>query len=183
MCGITTISDTQTLGIIRTVKNSIMRYLLLFAAISILSCNQNTKDMEKDTITTNSAENNVREFIDYNYNFFDKNDLSDNGTFDRYKALFSDSFVLISSEGKPLSNKETVLEKWRKLFKVNKAKFDLTIDRIEVSGDMAYAIYHYHEKLTNIESGELYFEVTQSAIAILKKNSAAEWKFEVLKYH
>ena len=160
-----------------------MRYLLLFTVISILSCNQNTKNIAKDTNTTNSAENNVRETILYNYNFFDENDLSDNDTFDRYKALFSDSFVLISSEGKPLSNKETVLEEWRKLFKVNKAKFELTIDRIKVSGDMAYVIYHYHEKLTNIESGDLYFEVTQSAIAILRKNSAAKWKFEVLKYH
>ena len=160
-----------------------MRYLLGITMILMLSCNQNSKEMSTKKEFTNTSEKDVRDALMYNYEFFDNNDLSDNEVFDQYKSLFSDSFVLVSSEGKPLIGKEIILEEWRKIFKENKAKFELTIDRIEVSGNMAYVLYHYHEKLTNITSGDLYFEVTQSAIAILKKNNEEKWKFEVLKYH
>jgi len=139
--------------------------------------------MNSEIATNSSDKEDVRKAIMYNYNFFHENDLSDSLTFNRYKTLYSDSFVLGPSEGKPLSNKETILEEWRELFKNNKGKFELTIDRIEVSGNIAYVLYHYDEKLTNIKSGDIYFEVTQSAIAILRKDVVGKWKFEVLRYN
>jgi ketosteroid isomerase-like protein len=138
-------------------------------------------DLENNTISLEKEA--VKKAIMYNYDFFHKNDLSDSLTFNRYKNLFADSFVLVPSEGKPLSDKETILEEWRELFKENKANFELTINRIEVSGNMAYVLYHYDEKLTNIKTGDLYFKVTQSAIAVLRKDALEKWKFEVLRYN
>ncbi|MRI01628.1 DUF4440 domain-containing protein [Kriegella sp. EG-1] len=160
-----------------------MRYLLILTMITFISCNRNAKNTNSQSSTINIEKENIRKAIINNYDFFDKNDLSDSLTFNRYKTLFSDSFVLVPSEGKPLSDKETILEEWRVLFKENKAVFDLTINRIEVSGNLAYALYHYDEKLTNIKTNELYFEVTQSAIAILRKDELGEWKFEALRYN
>jgi ketosteroid isomerase-like protein len=139
--------------------------------------------MDTDISTTNSDKEDVRKAIMYNYDFFHENDLSDYQTFDSFKALYSDSFVLGPSEGKPLLDKETILEEWRALFKENRGEFKLTINRIEVSGTLAYALYHYDEKLTNIKSGDVYFEVTQSAIAILRKDILGKWKFEALRWN
>ncbi len=124
-----------------------------------------------------------RNAILYNYDFIDQNDLSDSLTFNRYKTLFGDSFDFALSEGKPLLDKETTLVEWRSLFKENKATTKLTIDRVEVSENMAYSLYHYEVVLTNIKTGDLYFEKTQSAVAILRKNKKGEWKFEVLSYN
>lgn len=139
--------------------------------------------MDSETTTISSNREHVKNSIMYNYDFFQENDHSDSLTFNRYKALFSESFVLGPSEGKPLSDKETILEDWRKMFKENKGKFDLTINRIEVSVNLAYALYHYDEKLTNITSGDIYFEVTQFAIALLRKDAGGKWEFEALRYN
>ena len=160
-----------------------MRYLLILTLITFTSCNKDSKSMDSEITTINSDRDDVRKAIMYNYDFFHENDLSDSLTFNRFKALYSDSFVLGPSEGKPSSDKETILEEWRKLFKENKGKFKLTINRIEVSGNLAYVLYHYDEKLTNIKSGDIYFEVTQSAIAILRKDSLGKWKFEALRWN
>lgn len=160
-----------------------MRLLLVLTMITFISCNRNSKYMDTEITRINSDKEDVRKAIMYNYDFFHKNDLSDNNTFDRFKALYSDSFVLGPSEGKPLSDKETILEEWRKLFNENKGEFKLTINRIEVSGNLAYVLYQYHEKLTNIKTGDVYFEVTQSAIAILRKDILGKWKIEFLKWN
>ncbi|TJY35878.1 YybH family protein [Pontimicrobium aquaticum] len=158
-----------------------MKKLIYLILIIFFACNN--KKNNTALATTNSDKDAVRKAIINNYDFINNNNLSDSLTFNRFKTFYSDSFVLGPSEGNPLSNKETILEEWRELFKENKATFDLKINRVEVSGNLAYVLYHYNEKLTNIETGDLYFEVIQSAIAILKKDSFGNWKFEVLRWN
>lgn len=148
----------------------------------MVACNKNSENMDPMNDTIGSDREDVRKTIMDHYDFINENDLSDSLTFDRYKTLFSDSFVLGPSEGKPLSNKKIILEDWRKLFQENKGKFELTINRIDVSENMAYALYHYDEKLTNIKSGAIYFEVTQSALVVLRKDTEGKWKFEALMW-
>ncbi len=160
-----------------------MRNLLALILIVLVSCNRDSNNNSVGLNTSISDKDDVRKAVMYNYDFINNNNLADSLTFNRFKALYSDSFVLGPSEGKPLSDKETILEEWRELFKENKGKFNLTINRIEVSGNLAYVLYHYDEKLTNIQSGDVYFEVVQSAIAILRKDSNGNWKFETLRWN
>ncbi len=160
-----------------------MRYLLILTLITLISCNKNSKEVDLEITRVSSDKEDVRKAIMNNYDFFNENDLSDSTTFNRFKAFYFESFVLGPSEGKPLSDKETILEEWRELFKENKGNFNLTIDRIEVSGDLAYVLYHYDEKLTNIQSGDIYFEVVQSAVAVLRKNSEGNWLFEFIRWN
>lgn len=160
-----------------------MRNLITILFILLLACNKAPKEKALDMHTNNSAKDEVKKAVMHSYEFVNSNNLADSLIFNQYKTFFSDSFVLGPSEGNALADKETILEEWRQLFKENKGRFNLTINRVEVSGDLAYVLYHYDEKLTNIESGDLFFEVTQSAIAILRKDADGNWKFEALRWN
>lgn len=152
-----------------------MKKILLIILLALVACKETPND-EQDI-------ENVRKTIINNYEFINNENMADSLTFNRFKTFYSNAFVMGPSEGKPLSNKETILEEWRELFKHNKGKFNLTINRIEVSDDLAYVLYHYDETLTNIKTGELFFEVVQSAVAILKKDAQGEWKFVFLRWN
>ena len=164
-------------------KKNTLKFLITLIFIAFVSCNRGSKENSVDLNTNISDKEDVRKAVIYNYDFINDNNLADSLTFNRFKSLYSDSFVLVPSEGKPLSDKETILEEWRGLFKENKGKFNLTINRIDVSGDLAYVLYHYDEKLTNIESDAIVFDVVQSAIAVLRKDADGNWKFEALRWN
>lgn len=160
-----------------------MRNVIICLFIAFASCNSSSDKNTTNLNMATSVKEDVEKAIKYNYEFISTKNLADDATFNQFKTLYTDSFVLGPSEGKALSNKETILNEWRELFLENKGVFNLTIDRIEASGDLAYVLYHYDEKLTNIQSGEVFFEVVQSAIAVLRKDTSGNWKFEALRWN
>jgi len=157
-----------------------MKYLSLILFILLFACTaENKNDSVEQEDTSKSDVEIVKQTLLSSYDFINNEDLTDSLTFNQYKSFFDDAFVMLPREGKPLSNKETILEGQRRLFKTHKGNFDVTIDQIEVSGDLAYVLYHYHEVFTNIETGENLYDIMHSAIAVLKKDMQGNWKMVV----
>ena len=154
---------------------SLILFILLFACMA-----ENKNESVELEDTSRSDVEIVKQALLSSYDFINNEDLTDSLTFNQYKSFFDDDFVMLPSEGNPLSNKETILEGFRGLFKTHKCNFDVTIDQIEVSGDLAYVLYHYHEVFTNIETGENLFDIMHSAIAVLRKDVEGNWKLVVL---
>lgn len=154
-----------------------MLFILLFAC---------SVESQKDSLTAEdiSASNKqeVEKALMSVIDFINNEDLSDSLTYNRYKALYHDDFVLLPSNGEPISDKETILEGFRGFLKNNKGSFDITIDRLDVSGNLAYVLSHYHEVFTNIESGENVVDIMHSAIFVLKKDANNDWKIVVWRW-
>jgi len=160
-----------------------MKNLSLILSILLFACTaKNKNDSVELEDTSKSDVEIVKHALLSSYDFINNEDLTDSLTFNQWKSFFDDDFVMLPSEGKPLSNKETILEGFRGLFKTHKGHFDVTIDRIEVSGDLAYVLYHYHEVFTNIETGENLYDIMHSVIAVLRKDAQGNWKTVVLRW-
>lgn len=132
--------------------------------------------------TTESPEDEVKEAFLFMYDFFNNIDLTDSLTFNKFKLLYTDDFVFLGNSGSIPHEKESILKSWEEMFKNLKPNFDLTIDRLEVSGNLAYILYHYHEVFTNIETDETVIDVMHSAIMVLRKDGDNNWKCSVLKW-
>jgi ketosteroid isomerase-like protein len=132
--------------------------------------------------TTESPEDEVKETFLSVYDFFNNEDLTDSLTFDKFKSLYTDDFVFLGDEGNIPLEKESILKSWEGMFKNLKPNFDVTIDRLEVSGNLAYILYHYHEVFTNIETNETVIDVMHSAIIVMRKDADDNWKCSVLKW-
>ena len=144
--------------------------LLFFAAFSC----QNT--------ATESTQDEVKETFLSMYDYFNNEDLSDSLIFDKFKSFYTDDFVVLGDDGNLPLQKESVFRSWEGLFSNIDPNFDVSIDRIEVSGNLAYVLYHYHEVLTNIKTGETVIDVMHSAIAVMRRDADNNWKCSVLKY-
>ncbi len=55
-------------------------------------------------------------------------------------------------------------------------KIDITIDRIEVSGDLATVFYRAHEIMENRKSGEVIFDGYHSALSVLRQDDSGKWE-------
>ena len=157
-------------------------FFLMISAIILFACTTENKSDSVVSEDTSKSQEEVKKAIMHYYGLINNEDLSDSLNFNQFKALHADNFVLIPSEGKPPSDKETILEGWREFLKNNKGNYDITIDRLEVSGDLAYVLYHFHEIYINIESGEKVFDVMHSAIMVLRKDAQGNWKTVVLRW-
>jgi len=131
---------------------------------------------------TKAPEDEVKETFLSVYDRFNNEDLSDSLTFNNLKLLYADDFVFLGDKGSIPHDKESILQSWEGLFKNLKPNFEVTIDRLEVSGDLAYILYHYHEVLTNIETNDTVIDVMHSAIMVMKKDADNNWKCSVLKW-
>jgi ketosteroid isomerase-like protein len=149
--------------------------LLLIVLISLagISCQDKT---------TESPENEVKVAFLSMYDFFNNEDLADSLVFNRFKSQYTDDFVFLGDNGSIPVEKESLLNSWEGMFKNLKPNFDITIDRLEVSGNLAYILYHYHEVFTNIETNETVIDVMHSAIMVLRKDEDNNWKCSVLKW-
>lgn len=148
--------------------------LLLIVLISLagISCQDKT---------TESLEDEVKAVFLSMYDFFNNEDLADSIVFNKFKSQYADDFVLLGDNGSIPIEKESIFNSWEGMFKNLKPNFDITIDRLEVSGNLAYILYHYHEVFTNIETNETVIDVMHSAIMVLKKDEDNNWKISVLK--
>jgi ketosteroid isomerase-like protein len=150
--------------------------LLLFSSLS--SYGQNKKQ---------SSVSNEKEIVKARllslYAFINEQELTDSLTFNRLKDFYSDDFVMLPGKAKPLTNKETILEGWRGLFKENKGNFDVSVDRLDVSENLAYALLHYHETFTNIKTGERGIDAMHSAVTVLKKDAKGIWKVSFVHWN
>lgn len=117
------------------------------------------------------------------YDWINMQDLTDSLTFNKLKDFYAEDFVMLPGKAKPLSDKETILEGWRGLFKENKGNFDVGIDRVDVAGEMAYVLLHYHETFTNLQTGVKGIDVMHSDVTILKKDSKGVWKIRFVHWN
>ncbi|MEA1886475.1 MAG: DUF4440 domain-containing protein [Bacteroidota bacterium] len=146
--------------------------LIVFIFLAGISCQNKT---------TTSSENELKEAFLSMYDFFNNEDLTDSLVFNRFKSQYTDDFVLLGDNGSIPIEKESIFNSWEGMFKNLKPNFDITIDRLEVSGNLAYILYHYHEVFTNIETNETVIDVMHSAIMVLRKDEDNNWKCSVLK--
>ena len=146
--------------------------LIVFIVLAGISCQGKTPE---------SPEDEVKEAFLAMYNFLNNEDLTDSLTFNKYQSLYTDDFVILGDGGSVPLEKESILKSFRGMFKSYKPNIDITIDRLEVSGKLAYVLYHYHEVMTNIETNEKVIDVMHSAIMILRKDEDNTWKCSVLK--
>lgn len=168
--------------IIKTFYPKALQFLSIALIIGLTSFDMKESKAPELKEKAKSDEEVVRQTLLSLYDFINKEDLTDSLTYNKFKTFYDEKFVLLPSNAEPLSDKETILEGWRGLFKTHKGNFDVTIDRIEVSGDMAYALYSYREVFTNLKTKEKQVDVMHSAISILKRDAKNNWKVVVTRW-
>jgi ketosteroid isomerase-like protein len=147
--------------------------LILLIFLAGISCQDKTSE---------SPENEVKEAFMSMYEFLNNEDLTDSLIFNKYQLFYTDDFVFLGDGGSIPGDRESILKSLGGMFKNLKPNIDVTIDRLEVSGSLAYILYHYHELMTNIETNETVFDAMHSAIMVLRKDADNNWKCCVLKW-
>lgn len=104
-------------------------------------------------------------------------DLSDSLVFNQWTNFFTSDFLYGESEGKPaIEMGKDGFRLTREAFKEIRINYDdILIDHVEASGDLGYVSYHYNATVTTIKTNETQ-GISRSALTILRKNKAAEWK-------
>jgi ketosteroid isomerase-like protein len=155
--------------------------LLLVVIVFFSGCrqSQSTDSPKEDVIKT--AKDEAKRALLSVYDFINTNDLSDSLTFNKWPSYFTKDILFISSNGK--APNPFPFDMYRGIFKTLKVSYDqMTIDRVDASGDLAYVLYHFHELAKKIETGEVVKDALISAVVTLKKDAAGKWKIAVIGY-
>ncbi|MCJ7692968.1 MAG: hypothetical protein MUO22_06080, partial [Sedimentisphaerales bacterium] len=108
-------------------------------------------------------------------------DLSDSSKFNQYMAFYAEDYVVIGEMGNSLSSGEQQFAWLSEFLKTHQPKFDITVDKVEVSCDLAYILFHFHEEFTRIATGEKIVDAMPSAIYIMRKDYNGNWKCVLFK--
>ena len=153
--------------------------LILFL---ITSCDTKTNTTGKTENQGKPSAEEAREAFDSFWALFNNEDLSDSLTFNRFLSFFADDFLMTGNEG-AFPDRATGLLDWlRGEVKTHKPNFDITVDKVVASEDLAYILYRYHETFTEIETGDITTDVMHSAIMILRKNEEGTWRCVFMKF-
>ena len=113
---------------------------------------------------------------------FNGGQMADSIVFNQTMSFFADDLLMPGDTGK-LPGDGKGLFGWLKGYvQNNKPFFDVTVDRIEATKDMAYVLYRYHETFTDLATGEYSVDVKHSAIMVLRRNDDGIWKCVVMKF-
>lgn len=134
-----------------------------------------------DKIFDKSAETDVSEEFDRIWDFFNNENLTDSSKFNQYLAFHADDYIVLGENGNLPSNGEQQFTWLYGFLKNHKPRFDITIDRVEVSGDLAYILFHFHEEFTQIDTEEKIVDAMRSAIYIMRKDSFGNWRCVLFK--
>ncbi|MFT6929466.1 MAG: ketosteroid isomerase-like protein [Sediminicola sp.] len=163
-------------------------FTILTLSTVLFSCNTNPK---KDKETKNTTEKltkidsvDVKQVVLSMHDAVMTNDLSDSLTFNQWTDFFTSDFLYMQSEGKPAIKMGKIgFKDMREAFKSIKISYDeIIIDYVDSSCDLAYVSYHYKAIATTIKTNESQ-DISSSALLILKKNDAAEWKIAYLVFN
>ncbi len=102
--------------------------------------------------------------------------MSDSVAFNKFKGLYKDDFTVMWNSGDSALPKDTILQGWRGFLAGAKANFTPVIDRMDVSCDLAYIVYHYNERFSDLKTGKEFINTMHSAFAVFRKDKGGEWK-------
>jgi len=142
-------------------------FVLISANVAGSNLTANQLDDEKEKVK--------KEFLAV-WEFFNSTDFTDSLNFKKYLENYADDYVSFSKEGEPpVTGKQSLM--WiGGLLKKYKPKFDVTVDKIEVSGDLAVVFYHYHEFFTSRETGDVAVDTHHSAMSVLRRDEGGKWE-------
>ena len=97
-----------------------------------------------------SSEASARQAFDAYWDNFNNLDLSDSLNYNKNLDFFADDYLQIGKEGKPPGNGKGTFKWLGDYVQTHKPKFDITVDNVDASKDMAYFLYRYQETFTNV---------------------------------
>ena len=156
-------------------------FTILALTTVLFSCNTNPeKDKETKSTTKNSTKIDSVAVTQVVLSMLDAamtTDLSDSLTFDQWTNFFTSDFLYGESGGKPaIEMGKDGFKLTREAFKDSRINYDeITIDYVDASCDLAYVSYHYNATVTTIKTNETQ-GISNTALAILRKNKAGAWK-------
>lgn len=152
--------------------------LLLFFLLQIGNSNGHTLSK----IQTNDENEKVKKEFLATWEYLNSADFTDSLAFKKYLEFYVDDYVHFYKEGDPPSIGKNSLLWIGNFLKNNKPHFDVSIDRVEVSDDLAVIFYHYREIMINRKTGETTFDGMHSAMMVLKKKESGNWKIVFNKW-
>jgi ketosteroid isomerase-like protein len=111
------------------------------------------------------------------WEYFNTADFTDSLNVNKYFENFTEDYLTFLKEGDaPVPGKSADKKRYTGYFNRAKPKYDITVDKIEASVDLAVVFFHYHELWTDLKTGEKIVEADHSAIRVMKRDTNKKWK-------
>jgi ketosteroid isomerase-like protein len=154
--------------------------LSLFLLFVVVACSKRNESVPQRTFEYGEHRDSLRlevqnAFMAAMY-AFNKGNLNDSATFSAFRSFYDSTFVVFGQPGSPPVSGTTVLDTLRRFVQHHKPHLFISLDRIEVSQNLAYILYHYRETASDSESGRIVLDGSRSACMVLKKDSNGNWK-------
>jgi len=116
-----------------------------------------------------------KEFLSV-WEFVNTADFTDSLTFKKYLENYADDYFAFNKDGEPPVAGKSSLMWLGNFLNTHEPKIDITIDRIEVSGDLATVFYRAHEIMKNRKTEEVIFDGYHSALSVLRRDESGKWE-------